>query len=139
MLEPGETLRSERVIAACGPAIMANVHFLVDWVREQPGREPPAYVLPIWEEYLAFHATRDAAHAHQKLHQSHYSYLEPEEARFITPEIIGNFCIAGQPEAIVERLRELAGQGLDAVAFIAPLEQQYRMVEDFSRRVMARM
>jgi alkanesulfonate monooxygenase SsuD/methylene tetrahydromethanopterin reductase-like flavin-dependent oxidoreductase (luciferase family) len=34
MLEPGETLQSERVIEECGPAIMANVHYLVDFVKE---------------------------------------------------------------------------------------------------------
>ena len=38
MLEKGETLESERVIAVCGPAIMANVHYLVDFVKET-GRE----------------------------------------------------------------------------------------------------
>ena len=34
MLEPGETLESESVIAQCGSAIMANVHYLVDRVKE---------------------------------------------------------------------------------------------------------
>ncbi|MCG8324935.1 MAG: LLM class flavin-dependent oxidoreductase, partial [Thiotrichales bacterium] len=138
MLEPGETLTSERVIADCGSAIMANVHFLVDLVKET-GQEPPAYVLPIWDEYMDFHAKRDAARAHQKLHESHYSYLDPEEARFVTPEMIRNFCIAGQPEEIADQLHELERQGLDALAFIAPLDMQYRRIEDFSRKVMARM
>ncbi len=135
MLEKGETLESERVVAECGPAIMANVHYLVDFVRET-GREPPAYVLPIWEEYMAFHMSRDEATRHQKLHESHYSYLDPDEARFITPEIIRNFCIAGQPEEIRDRLRDLESQGLDGIAFSLPLEKMYRQIEDFSRRVM---
>lgn len=139
MLQPGETLASERVVAAIGSAIMANVHFLVDWVREQPGREPPAYVLPIWDEYMDFHNKRDAERAHQKLHESHYTYLDPEEARFITPEVIRNFCIAGHPEEIVEQLRDLEAQGLNAITFIAPDDQKYRLIEDFARQVMARM
>lgn len=139
MLQPGETLQSERVIAECGSAIMANVHFLVDWVREQPGREPPDYVLPIWDEYLDFHAKRDAERAQQQMHASHYSYLDPEEARFITPEMIRNFCIAGHPEEIVEQLRDLESQGLDAITFITPIDQQNRIIEDFSRKVMAKM
>ena len=139
MLQPGETLESERVVAECGSAIMANVHFLVDWVREAPGREPPDYVLPIWEEYLDFHAKRDAARAHQQLHASHYSYLDPDEARFITPEVIRSFCIAGHPDEIVEQLRALEAQGLDAISFITPLDQQNRIIEDFARNVMAKM
>jgi alkanesulfonate monooxygenase SsuD/methylene tetrahydromethanopterin reductase-like flavin-dependent oxidoreductase (luciferase family) len=138
MLEKGETLQSERVVAECGSAIMANVHYLVDFVRET-GREPPAYVMPIWEEYMAFHMSRDAATRHQKLHESHYSYLDPEEARFITPEMIRNFCIAGHPEEIVDQLRDLEKQGLDAVTFSLPLEKMYRQIEDFSRNVMSKM
>ena len=42
-----------------------------------------------------------------KLHQSHYSYLDPDEAKFITPEIIKAFTGAGQPEEIVEQIKEL--------------------------------
>jgi len=138
MLEKGETLESERVVAECGPAIMANVHYLVDFVKET-GREPPDYVLPIWEEYMAFHNSRDAATRHQKLHESHYSHLDPEEARFITPEMIRNFCIAGRPEEIVERIRELERQGLRGLNFSLPFEKMHRLTEDFARNVMAKL
>ena len=138
MLAPGEDFQSERVIAACGSAVMANVHFLVDWVKETGG-DPPDYVKPIWNDYMAFHNQRDAETAHQKLHESHYSYLDPEEARFITPEMIRNFCIAGQPAEIVEQLRDLEAQGLNGISFIAPLQQRYRLIEDFAENVMSRM
>jgi len=53
--------------------------------------DPPAYAQPIWDDYLSFHATRDADRSHQQLHQSHYAYLDPDEERLITPEIIQNF------------------------------------------------
>ena len=138
MLAPGEDLRSDRAIAECGSSIMANVHFLVDMIKERGG-DPPEYIKPIWKDYLAFHNERDAATRHQKLHESHYSYLDPEEARFITPEVIRNFCIAGQPEEIVEQLGELERQGLNAINFIAPLDRQYRLIEDFAENVMSRM
>ena len=136
ILEPGQTLRSPEVVARIGSAIMANVHFLVDLAKET-GAEPPDYVKPIWNDYLAFNEARDARTRHQALHQSHYTYLEPEEARFITPEMIRNFCIAGQPEEIVEQLQELERQGLGGISFIAPLKRQYRMVEDFAERTFA--
>jgi alkanesulfonate monooxygenase SsuD/methylene tetrahydromethanopterin reductase-like flavin-dependent oxidoreductase (luciferase family) len=138
MLEPGESLDSERVVAECGSSIMANVHYLVDWVKET-GSEPPDYVLPIWDEYMAFHRTRDAHRAHQQLHASHYSYLDPDEARFVTPEMIRTFCIAGQPDEIIERLKDLESQGLNAINFSFPLDRQYRMIEDFATRVIHRM
>jgi len=138
MLEPGETLDSQRVVAECGSSIMANVHYLVDWVKET-GNAPPDYVMPIWGEYMAFHQSRDADRAHQQLHASHYSYLDPDEARFVTPEMIRTFCIAGQPDEIIERLHELEAEGLNAINFSFPLERQYRMIEDFATRVIHRM
>ncbi len=138
MLQPGEKLTDERVIVECGSSIMANVHFAVELVKET-GCAPPDYVLPIWDEYTAFHETREAATRHQKLHASHYSYLDPEEARFVTPEMIRKYCIAGQPEEIVEQLRDLERQGLDAINFIPPQDERYRLNEDFSRKVMAKM
>ena len=112
---------------------MANVHYLVDWVKET-GNAPPDYVMPIWDEYMAFHQSRDADRAHQQLHASHYSYLDPDEARFVTPEMIRTFCIAGQPDEIIERLHELEAEGHNAINFSFPLERQYRMTEDLATR-----
>ena len=106
MLKPGEKLTDAAVIQQCGSAIMANIHFVVDWVKET-GNPPPDYILPFWDEYMDFHNKRDADTAHMKLHQSHYSFLDPEEARFVTPEMIKAFTIAGQPEEMVEQLRAL--------------------------------
>jgi alkanesulfonate monooxygenase SsuD/methylene tetrahydromethanopterin reductase-like flavin-dependent oxidoreductase (luciferase family) len=73
------------------------------------------------------------------MHKSHYSYLDPEEARFITPEMIRTFSVAGQPEEIVEQLREYERQGLDGINFIPTLDQQYRLIEDFARKVISWM
>ncbi len=138
LLEPGETLRSERVVARCGSSIMANVHYLVDLAKETGG-EPPEYIKPIWDEYLAFHATRDAQRRHQKLHASHYSYLESEEARFVTPELIRAFCIVGQPDEIIEQLLSLEREGLDGISFIPPVDERHSMHEAFAKQVIARM
>ena len=138
LLEPGETLHSERVIAQCGSSIMANVHYLVDLAKETGG-EPPDYIKPIWDDYLAFHETRDAARRHQKLHASHYSYLESEEARFVTPDLIRAFCIAGQPDDIIEQLESLEREGLNGISFIPPVEERVRIHETFARQVIARM
>jgi alkanesulfonate monooxygenase SsuD/methylene tetrahydromethanopterin reductase-like flavin-dependent oxidoreductase (luciferase family) len=137
LLAPGQTLASEEVIADCGSAIMANVHYLVDRYHDT-GAEPPAYVLPIWEEYLAFHRSRDADRAHQQLHQSHYAYLDRDEARFITPEIIRNFCVAGPATEVVEQLHALEGQGITGVNFIYPDKARYRLTEEVARQVIAR-
>ena len=138
MLQPGDKLTDDHVIAQCGSSIMVNIHFAVELVKET-GCEPPDYAKPIWDEYMAFHEARIAATRHQELHASHYSHLDPQEARFVTPELIKAFCIAGQPEEIAEQLRELEKQGLNAISFIAPEDQRYRRIEDFSRKVMSIM
>lgn len=135
MLEPGDKLTDDHVIAQCGSSIMVNVHFAVELVKET-GCEPPHYVQPIWEEYMAFHKARTGD---QEMHASHYSHLDPEEARFVTPDLIKVFCIAGQPEEIVEQLRDLEKQGLNAISFIATEDKRYRSIEDFSRLVMSKM
>jgi len=48
-------------------------------------------------------------------------------------------CLAGPPEAIVERLRALEQQGLSQIMLYPPLNRQYRVIEDFAERVMARL
>jgi hypothetical protein len=53
---------------------------------------------------------------------SHYSFVDPEESRFLTPGLI-----------------ELERQGLSQIMLYPPLNRQYRVIEDFADRVMARL
>lgn len=138
VLEPGEAVDSERVVQQLGPSIMANVHYLVDAARDV-GIEPPAYVRPIWDDYLAFHESRDAKHRHQMLHQSHYSYIDEDEARFITPELVRAFGIVGEPDEIIEQLKALEAEGLDAICFIPPGGDARGVYRAFAEDVIARM
>lgn len=138
MLEPGEALTSPRVIAEIGPAIMTNFHYLVDWVRET-GKEPPPYVRPVWNEYTAYLRAKAAADAHLTMHASHYATIEAEEARFLTPEIIKNFCVIGEPPEMVEQLRQLERDGLKQITFHPPFEQRHAVMERFARQVMEKL
>ena len=138
MLEPGESLTSARVIDEIGPAVMTNFHYLVDWVRET-GKEPPLYVRSVWNEYAEFRRVRAASDAHLTMHASHYATIDPEEKRFITPEIVRAFCIVGEPPDLVEQLRQLESEGLKQITFHPPFEHRYAVMEKFSRLVMARM
>ena len=117
---------------------MANVHYLVDAVRDV-GIEPPDYIRPIWDDYLAFHESRDAEHRHQLLHQSHYSYIDEDEAKFITPELVSAFGIVGEPDSIIEQLNALEAEGLDAICFIPPGGNARGAYRDFARDVISRM
>ena len=138
LLRPGETLESERVLQEVGSSIMVNIHFIYDRFRES-GVEPPSYAQPIWDEDLAFRTERDASRSFTEAHASHYGHLDPAEARFLTPGIIRNFCLAGQPEEIVEQLETLESQGLTGINFIAPADRQHAMCGEFAEAVIAKM
>lgn len=137
MLRNDETLESDRVLDEVGSSMMVNLHYMYDLFRES-GTEPPSYVEPIWEEYVAFRTKRDAERDVTEAHESHYGHLDPEEARFVTPETIRIFCIAGQPGDIIEQLHELERQGLDGINFIAPSDRQTEMCDEFATQVIAR-
>ena len=138
LLHPGEALTSERIIAESGAAVITGLHYLVARHLET-GEEPPEYARPIWKGYMAWLNDAPPEVRHQRLHNSHYSFVDPEEARFITPDLIKATCLTGTPEELVEQLHTLEQQGLSQIMLYPPLNRQYRVIEDFAERVMARL
>jgi alkanesulfonate monooxygenase SsuD/methylene tetrahydromethanopterin reductase-like flavin-dependent oxidoreductase (luciferase family) len=138
MREPGERLDSPRIVGECGAAVLSGLHYLVAEHLET-GKEPPVYARGIWKMYLDWLNEAPPDVRHQRLHGSHYSFLDPDEARFLTPELIQGSCLAGTPEELVEQVGELERQGLRAIMLYPPLNRQYRVIEDFADRVMARL
>jgi alkanesulfonate monooxygenase SsuD/methylene tetrahydromethanopterin reductase-like flavin-dependent oxidoreductase (luciferase family) len=138
LLQPGEALASERVMAECGAAVVTGLHYLVARHLET-GEDPPEYARPLWKGYLAWLNAAPPEVRHQRLHNSHYSFLDPEEARFITPDLIRATCLAGTPPELIERLHELEQQGLHQIMLYPPLNRQYRVIEDFAEQVLGRL
>jgi 5,10-methylenetetrahydromethanopterin reductase len=138
LLQPGETLRSERVIQECGPFVISSLHYLYDKVR-QFGGEPPPHVRDIWKAYTQLVEATPPSHRHLRIHAGHCTYLLPEEAKFVTPELIKTTCLAGTPEEIVEQVRHLEQGGLHQLMLLPAYDSQYRAIEDFARQVMARL
>ena len=66
-------------------------------------------------------------------------FVDPEEARFLTPDLIQASCLVGDPAELVDQVRTLEGQGLRQIMLYPPLNRQYRVIEDFAARVMARL
>lgn len=137
VLPPDQTLDSPTTAEEVGSSLMVNVHYLYDLFLEF-GTEPPPYVEPIWEDYVAFRTKRDAERSHIEAHSSHYGHLDPEEARFVTPEMIRTFCIAGQPDEVVEQLTTLEAQGLTGVNFIMPTDRQWQACDEFATDIIGR-
>jgi alkanesulfonate monooxygenase SsuD/methylene tetrahydromethanopterin reductase-like flavin-dependent oxidoreductase (luciferase family) len=136
--EPGEALDSERIVAEAGAAVISGLHYLVAHHLET-GEDPPEYARPVWSAYLAWLAQYPPEVRHQRLHASHYSFVDPEEARFVTADLVQAACLAGTPEELVEQVRALDKQGLRQIMLYPPLNRQYRIIEDFAERVMARL
>jgi alkanesulfonate monooxygenase SsuD/methylene tetrahydromethanopterin reductase-like flavin-dependent oxidoreductase (luciferase family) len=138
VLEPGEALDSERIVREYGPAIMAAVHYVYDkWTRT--GGDPPPFIRPIWKRYCELLQDVPPAVRHIRLHDSHYTFMREDEAAFVTPELVRAIAIAGTPGELVERIRDLERQGLKQLMFLPSVVNQYRLVETFSRKVMARL
>ena len=138
VLEPGEAFNSERVVREYGPAIMASVHYAYDkWMRA--GGDPPAFMQPIWKRYCELLEDVPRHLRHIRLHDSHYTYMREDEAPLVTPELVQAVALVGTPDELIERIRDLDRQGLSQLMFLPTVVNQYRLVETFSRKVMARL
>ena len=138
VLDPGEPVDSERIVNEYGPAIMTAMHSTMDRHLEY-GEDPPGFLRPTWNDYLAFHMSRPAAERQKMMHESHNAYVAPDERRFVTPEIIKRFCIVGQPAEVLEQVRELERQGVRQLMCNFPLERGYQMVRDYAKNIIQKL
>ena len=135
LLESGESILSDRVLREVGPAVITGMHYLVSQYLET-GDEPPEYAKGIWDRYLRWIDSFPAEIRHQRLHASHYSFLDPEEAQFLDINLVKGSCLIGSDAEIVEQIGILEEKGLNQIILYPPLNRQYRMIEDFADRIM---
>ena len=138
VLEPGEALNSERVVREYGPAILASVHYAYDkWMRN--GGDPPPFMEPIWKRYCELMDDVPPHLRHLRLHDSHYAFVREDEAPLVTEELVRAVALVGTAGELIERIRDLERQGLSQLMFLPTVVNQYRLVETFSRQVMAKL
>jgi len=139
LLRPGESYESPRVKAEAGPWAMVALHALYE--RVQNPAAAPVPLRPLLSEYAAF-VDRQRQHAgdryYLELHDGHGLYLRPEEAHFVTPEVVRTTTMTATPEELVERLRTLEDAGVKQVAFIPPPETFESFVREFAEQVIAK-
>jgi alkanesulfonate monooxygenase SsuD/methylene tetrahydromethanopterin reductase-like flavin-dependent oxidoreductase (luciferase family) len=135
VLEPGEAVASDRVKAECGAFAMAVVHYAYEqW--SQFGVEPPAFLAGIWDDYTALLAKVPAERRHLRIHLGHNCWVEPEEERFLTPEVLANGCMVGTADQLAERLDGLAAAGLHELMLLPTLATKERVLRDVATKVM---
>jgi hypothetical protein len=115
---------------------MASVHYAYDkcW---RDGGDPPAFMRSIWKRYCEMMEDVPTHLRHIRLHDSHYTFMREDEAPLVTPELVRAVALVGTPGELIERLRDLDRQGLSQLMFLPSVVNQFRLVETFSRKVMA--
>ena len=142
VLQPGETLESERVIDQVGAMIASSLHF---WWELYTQHGSDAFIRPevrdVWDQYLAFVDKMETppTKRYQQIHDGHCTYLVPEERQFITPAMIrASGALVGEPDEIVQMLREREAMGLKEVTLLPPMEYARECFSDFAEHVMAK-
>jgi len=139
LLRPGEGYDSPRVKAEAGPWATLARHALYE--RVQNPAAAPAAIRSLLGEYAEFvdrQRQRAGDRYYLELHDGHGLYLRPEEARFVTPEVVRTTTMTAPPEELVERLRALAAAGVRQVAFIPALGTFENFVREFGEKIIAR-
>jgi alkanesulfonate monooxygenase SsuD/methylene tetrahydromethanopterin reductase-like flavin-dependent oxidoreductase (luciferase family) len=138
LLQPGEAADSDRIKRSIGPNVMASVYYFYDMVHET-GIEPPDFLKRIWKPYCALVEQTPPEHRHFRTHEFHYTDLHPNEAELIDTQLIHDTCLVGTSDELVERIRGLEQDGLQEMVFAVGNETKWRLAEEFSRTVMARL
>jgi alkanesulfonate monooxygenase SsuD/methylene tetrahydromethanopterin reductase-like flavin-dependent oxidoreductase (luciferase family) len=138
VLEPGEAVDSDRVKQQVGAFAIASLHYLYEQYT-QFGRQPPAHVRPIWDDYVAAVESVPVERRHLRVHLGHNCWVIPEEERFVTRELIERSCLVGTPDDLRARVAELDDAGLDQIVVLPPLAAKNEVAADVARELIGRV
>jgi alkanesulfonate monooxygenase SsuD/methylene tetrahydromethanopterin reductase-like flavin-dependent oxidoreductase (luciferase family) len=142
VLEPGESMTSDRVIDEIGPMAAASLHYWWELYQKDGDTSTVAgRCRNLWDEYLAFTEKMETppAKRYQQVHLGHCAFLPPEERRFVTEDLIrATGGLVGTPDEIVSMLREREAMGLNEVTLLPAMAQARRNLGDFAEKVIAR-
>jgi 5,10-methylenetetrahydromethanopterin reductase len=138
ILQPGESADSNRIKRTIGANVMASVYYFYDLVQET-GMPPPDFLARIWQPYCALVEQTPPEHRHFRTHEFHYTDLHPGEAELIDEQLIRDVCLVGTAGELIERIRGLERDGLQEMVFAVGNETKWRLAEEFSRLVMAKL
>lgn len=142
VLEPGESMTSDRVVDTVGPMAAATLHYWWElYQKDGDTSTVAARCRDLWEEYLAFTERMETSPArrYQQVHYGHCAFLPAEERRFITEDLIrATGGLVGTPDEIVAMLREREAMGLNEVTLLPAMDHARRTLRDFAEQVIAR-
>ncbi|HEU4842166.1 MAG TPA: LLM class flavin-dependent oxidoreductase [Ilumatobacteraceae bacterium] len=138
VLQPGETIESERVRLASGAFAIAALHYQYEQWKEAGRPERPSRVEG-WDRYVAMLDRIDPARLHQRIHQGHNCWVVDEEWEFVTPSLIEATCMIGTADELAQRLRDLGEGGLSQVMLLPPLAAKEDVLRTVAAEVMPQL
>jgi alkanesulfonate monooxygenase SsuD/methylene tetrahydromethanopterin reductase-like flavin-dependent oxidoreductase (luciferase family) len=117
---------------------MVALHALYESVKSVD--DAPA---PIRATFAAYKEYADRRFANNpayyiELHDGHGMYMQPEEERFVTTELIRHATMTATPEDLILRLRALEAEGVRQVAFIPTPGSVESFAREFGEKIIAR-
>jgi alkanesulfonate monooxygenase SsuD/methylene tetrahydromethanopterin reductase-like flavin-dependent oxidoreductase (luciferase family) len=135
VLDDGEAMDSQRVKAECGAMAMATVHYAYDQFRNF-GHQPPNALAGVWEDYTALLESYPAERRHQRIHAGHNCWVDPEEEKFLTPEVLSASSMIGSKEQLVEQIHALQAAGLDQIMILPNFDTRFDVLERVARDIV---
>jgi alkanesulfonate monooxygenase SsuD/methylene tetrahydromethanopterin reductase-like flavin-dependent oxidoreductase (luciferase family) len=135
VLADGEPVDSDRVRAEAGAMAIAGLHYAYEQ-HVQYGNPPPAYAASFWDEYVAQVEAVPANVRHLHVHRGHCVWVEPDEERFLTKELLEATCMIGTAADLAARVRALEDAGLTEVMLLPSLATKEKVLRDVAALVM---
>src|SRR5580692_9742950 len=135
VLEPGEALDSDRVVAQAGPRAAMLLHRAAD--QALGGFPPMASMPPQLADTLAAYVEtarqfRPQGAHYLENHRGHLMFVKPEERRFVTSDLIRATTITGSAAEIKSTIAGFAAAGYSEIA-IQIVPGQEHAIEDWGR------
>jgi 5,10-methylenetetrahydromethanopterin reductase len=135
VLDESEAVDSDRVRNECGAFAIVGLHYAYEQFR-QYGRKPNPAFAEVWDDYVAMIEKIPEERRHLRIHAGHNCWVEPEEDRFLTKEVIEATCLVGTPTQLAAQLKALEAAGLTQVMLLPPLEAKDRVLRRVAEEVM---
>ena len=142
VLNPGESITSERVIDEIGSMALATLHYW--WELYQMDGDTSTVARRcwnLWEEYLEFTNKMEMPieKRYQQIHLGHCAFTMPEERKFVTENLIRSTGgLVGSPEEIIEMIREREAMGLNEITLLPAKSTARQNFQSFSDKVISK-
>ncbi len=133
--EKDESVDSPRIRHECGAMVMASIHYAYEQWRNF-GHQPPNAMAGIWDDYTSLLDEFPEERRHQRIHLGHNCWVQPEEEKFVTADMIRATCMVGTQDELIGQLRSLEGAGLNQVMNLPSFDPRFEVLEAIAEKII---